>query len=99
MAGTGSINSDRLLTRLRALGQIGRDATTGALTRLAASDTDKLARDQLVSWMTAAGLAVQIDAIGNIFGCWNWSPAESVAADAPAAPAARDAAAAAAWSS
>jgi N-carbamoyl-L-amino-acid hydrolase len=68
---TSTINADRLLTRIRVLGQIGRDAD-GALTRLAASDADKAARDVLVSWMTSAGLDVQIDAIGNIFGCWGW---------------------------
>lgn len=64
------INTERLLAHIRALGQIGRDATA-ALTRLAGSDADKAGRDLLVSWMTEAGLTVHVDAIGNIFGCWN----------------------------
>jgi beta-ureidopropionase / N-carbamoyl-L-amino-acid hydrolase len=64
-----SINAARLLARLRALGAIGRDGE-GKLVRLAASDTDKLGRDQLVAWLTDAGLQVAIDRIGNIFGIW-----------------------------
>ncbi|KQW61884.1 hypothetical protein ASD02_20455 [Ensifer sp. Root1252] len=42
-----SINAERLLTRIRELGAIGRN-DQGQLTRLAASDTDKLGRDRLV---------------------------------------------------
>lgn len=64
-----SINAARLLERLRSLGAIGRDGE-GRLVRLAASDTDKLGRDQLVAWLTDAGLRVAIDRIGNIFGIW-----------------------------
>ncbi len=71
-----SINSERLLSRTRALGQIGRDAD-GALSRLAASDGDKAARDALVGWMSAAGLTVRIDTIGNLFGCWGWEASAS----------------------
>jgi N-carbamoyl-L-amino-acid hydrolase len=40
------------------------------LTRLALSDEDKAGRDLLVGWMREAGLAVTVDAIGNIFGFW-----------------------------
>ena len=58
-----------LLSRLSELGKIGRDEDNN-LTRLVASDTDKLGRDQLVSWLNAAGLEVVIDRIGNIFGIW-----------------------------
>jgi beta-ureidopropionase / N-carbamoyl-L-amino-acid hydrolase len=64
-----TINPERLLGRIRALGGIGRDAD-GRLTRLAASDADKLGRDQLVGWLREAGLTVTIDRIGNIFGLW-----------------------------
>lgn len=64
-----SIDGERLLSRLRALGDIGRGAD-GKLTRLAASPADKLGRDQLVAWAKAAGLDVRIDRIGNIFALW-----------------------------
>jgi N-carbamoyl-L-amino-acid hydrolase len=69
---TFSIDGARLLARLRQLGNTGRDPA-GQLTRLAASDEDKLGRDLLVSWLHEAGLSVSVDAIGNIFGCWGAS--------------------------
>lgn len=64
-----SITSQRLLGRLRALGEIGRVAD-GRLIRLAASDADKAGRDAFVSWLQGAGLEVAIDRIGNVFGIW-----------------------------
>lgn len=64
-----SINSERLLGRILELGDIGRD-DDGRLTRLAASDTEKLGRDKFVSWIEQAGLEVAVDRIGNIFGIW-----------------------------
>lgn len=64
-----SINSERLLTRLRQLGELGR-TVDGRLVRLAASDADKLGRDLFVAWAQAAGLAVKIDRIGNILALW-----------------------------
>jgi N-carbamoyl-L-amino-acid hydrolase len=63
-----SIDADRLLSRIRALGDIGRN--DGRLTRLALSDADKAGRDQLVTWIRQAGLDVAVDRIGNIFGIW-----------------------------
>ena len=71
-----SISGERLLNRLRILGQIGRD-TDGKLTRLAASDADKLGRDQFVTWIEEAGLRLEIDKIGNIFGLWEPDPRSS----------------------
>ena len=64
-----AINAERFLTRLHQLGQIGRD-DQGRLVRLAGTDADRMGRDQLVSWLREAGLAVEIDRIGNIFGLW-----------------------------
>jgi len=64
-----SIDAHRLLGRIRVLGDVGRDAD-GKLVRLAASDADKLGRDQLVVWIKEAGLEVAVDRIGNIFGIW-----------------------------
>ena len=66
---TLSIDAERLLSRLRELGEIGRDSE-GRLVRLAASNTDKAGRDALVSWIRKANLEVAIDRIGNIFGIW-----------------------------
>src|SRR5690349_15532088 len=73
-----SIDGERLLSRLRALGEIGR-SSDGKLTRLAASQTDKLGRDQFVTWARGAGLDVRIDRIGNILAIW----AEAEDAKAP----------------
>ncbi|MEX2572534.1 MAG: Zn-dependent hydrolase [Gemmatimonadota bacterium] len=75
-----SVDPERLLTRLRHLGQIGR-TPAGALTRLALTDGDRDARDAYVGWLTDAGLATEIDAIGNVFGTWN--PGGDAGAEAP----------------
>lgn len=64
-----SINSERLLSRLQELGRTGLDIE-GKRSRLAASDADKAGRDLFVSWMKEAGMEVEIDRIGNIFGIW-----------------------------
>jgi len=66
---TLSIDAERLLGRLRELGQIGRDSD-GRLVRLAGSDSDKAGRDAFVAWIRRAGLEVAVDRIGNIFGIW-----------------------------
>ena len=75
-----SIDAKRLLSRLRALGEIGRGAD-GKLTRLAASAADKLGRDHFVGWAKAAGLDVKIDRIGNVLALWARGGSESAAAD------------------
>lgn len=72
MTGTHSIDPERLLGRLQELGRIGR-TPEGALSRVALSDADKAARDAVVAWMEDAGMAVEVDAIGNIFGTWSGS--------------------------
>ncbi|MFK0333751.1 Zn-dependent hydrolase [Rhizobium sp. NPDC090275] len=74
-----SIVTERLLGRLRTLGEVGRD-DDGRLVRLAASDSEKLGRDQFVAWIREAGLEVEIDRIGNIFGIWR---PEAVSESAP----------------
>ena len=73
-----TINSGRLLSRIRELGSLGRDGQ-GRLVRLAASDMDRLGRDRLVGWLEESGLEVAIDRIGNIFGIWKNSSNESQA--------------------
>jgi N-carbamoyl-L-amino-acid hydrolase len=61
------IDSARLMSRIEALGAIGATAQ-GGVRRLALSDEDRAARDQVVAWMRSAGLRVEVDRIGNIFG-------------------------------
>ncbi len=70
MLHTVTLDSATLLSRLRELGDIGRDKD-GTLTRLAASNTDKQGRERFVAWLKAAGLDVRIDRMGNIFGIWS----------------------------
>ena len=74
-----SIQTERLLGRLRSLGVVGRD-DDGQLARLAASDADKAGRDRLVQWLEEADIEVAIDRIGNIFGIWR---PESTPEEAP----------------
>lgn len=63
------LNTARLLERIHTLGEIGKDPR-GGRTRLAASDSEKAGRDQVVAWLHEAGLRVVVDYIGNIFGIW-----------------------------
>ena len=55
------------MSRIDALGAIGA-TPKGGVRRLALSDDDRAARDQVVAWMQSAGLRVEVDRIGNIFG-------------------------------
>lgn len=61
------INGDRLITRLDALAAIGA-TPEGGCRRLALSNEDKAGRDWLCAQMTALGIEVKVDAIGNIVG-------------------------------
>ena len=61
------INRDRLLARLDTFNRIGA-LPGGGNCRLALSDEDRAGRDLLVRWMRDLGLAVTVDAIGNIIG-------------------------------
>lgn len=72
------IDADRLLSRLRELGAVGRDEA-GRLSRLAGSDADRAGRDLLRAWFGEAGLEVAVDRIGNVFGIWRGAAAEDVA--------------------
>lgn len=62
------LNGPLLLQQIRALGQVGADATHGGRTRIALGDAEKAGRDLLVGWMRELDLDVQVDRIGNIFG-------------------------------
>jgi N-carbamoyl-L-amino-acid hydrolase len=61
-----TINSERLWNSLMELARIGATAK-GGVRRLALSHEDRRGRDCFVSWCRDDGLAVEIDAIGNIF--------------------------------
>jgi len=61
------IDLNRLLGRLDAFNRIGA-LPGGGNCRLALSDEDCAGRDLLVRWMRDLGLAVTVDAIGNIIG-------------------------------
>lgn len=64
-----AIDSARLMARLEELGTTGRDET-GRLCRVAATDADRAGRDLLCGWLNDAGLRIEIDRIGNIYGIW-----------------------------
>ena len=61
------LNEGHLLGALNELAQVGA-IEGGGCARLALSDEDKAGRDLVVGWMKALGLAVQVDAIGNVIG-------------------------------
>jgi N-carbamoyl-L-amino-acid hydrolase len=64
---TAQIDRDRLLATLDTFNRVGA-LPGGGNCRLALSDADREGRDLLVAWMRERGLAVTIDAIGNIVG-------------------------------
>ena len=61
------INADRLWQSLMDLAQIGA-TDKGGVRRLTLTDTDRRGRDQFVAWCKEAGMSVEVDGIGNIFG-------------------------------
>ena len=61
------LSSSHLFDRLEALAAVGA-IEGGGCARLALSDEDKAGRDLVVGWMKALGLAVTVDAIGNVTG-------------------------------
>jgi beta-ureidopropionase / N-carbamoyl-L-amino-acid hydrolase len=67
--GTLRINGDRLLQRIRQLGELGAifgpNGEPGSA-RLALTDDDRVGRDLVVTWMRDLGLEVRIDTIGNV---------------------------------
>ncbi len=65
-----SVNGERLLHKLRALGDIGSTGD-GGCSRLALTEDDMHGRDLVLSWMRDLDLDISIDAIGNVVGTWN----------------------------
>jgi N-carbamoyl-L-amino-acid hydrolase len=64
---TPPVDTDRLVRRLKALGEVGA-LPGGGVCRLALTREDGKGRDLVVAWMKAAGLSVVVDPVGNIFG-------------------------------
>jgi len=60
------IDAGRLWSSLMALARIGA-TEKGGVCRLALTDADREGRDLVVGWAREAGLAVKVDAIGNVF--------------------------------
>ena len=67
-----------LFAQLETLGQLGAEGSGAGRTRLALTDAEKAGRDQLVAWMRALDLTVEVDQLGNIFGSL---PAATAAGD------------------
>src|SRR5262245_51805871 len=61
-----TINPQRLWQTLDRSAEIGV-GRPGGLARLTLSDDDRRMRDQFRAWCADAGLAVTVDAVGNIF--------------------------------
>ena len=62
-----SVDGDRLWRSLMDLARVGA-TPKGGNRRLALSALDGQGRDLVVGWMREAGLAITVDAIGNVFG-------------------------------
>ncbi|HEY2429540.1 MAG TPA: Zn-dependent hydrolase, partial [Acidimicrobiales bacterium] len=61
------VNGDRLLDRIKTLGQVGA-ISGGGCARLALTDADREGRDLVVLWMRDLGLDVSVDVVGNVIG-------------------------------
>ena len=61
------INKARFIKRLNDLAEIGA-RSDGGVCRLALTDEDKAARDQVIQWMKALDLDTHVDQVGNLIG-------------------------------
>jgi N-carbamoyl-L-amino-acid hydrolase len=61
------VNGDRLVEHMNAMAAIGKDPA-GGYSRVAYTEADRQGREYVMGLMRAAGLAVTIDAAGNISG-------------------------------
>lgn len=61
-----SVNAPRLWRSLMDLASIGA-TPRGGVRRIALTEADKAGRDCFVQWCRAAGMSVEVDAIGNVF--------------------------------
>lgn len=63
---SAAVDRDRLWRSHMEMAEIGATAR-GGVCRLALTDEDKVSRDLFVEWAEAAGCAVRVDVVGNIF--------------------------------
>ncbi len=63
-----TVNLDRLMIDLEAFSALGSDGQGGGVTRLAFTSVDQSVRRLFQDKLTAAGLHVRVDDIGNVFG-------------------------------
>ena len=61
------VDLDRFWSTIEASAEIGK-GRPGGLSRLTLSDDDQAMRDLFRKWCADAGLSVEVDAAGNIFG-------------------------------
>ena len=66
-----------LHTQIATLAAIGTGPVTPGRTRLALTDADRQARDQLVDWLRELDLTIRIDSVGNIYGILEPAPADA----------------------
>jgi N-carbamoyl-L-amino-acid hydrolase len=66
------VDADALHRMMDDVSAIG-GGSDGSMTRLTLSAEDGKARDWLAAWMREAGLRVEIDPIGNMFGILDWA--------------------------
>lgn len=62
-----TVNGERLNRSVAQLGEIGK-LNNGGVCRLAFSDADLQARQQVQAWMEESGMTTRIDAAGNVIG-------------------------------
>ena len=60
------IDADRFWQTVQRSAEIGI-GRPGGLARVALTDADKQMRDEFCAWCVAAGLAITVDQVGNIF--------------------------------
>lgn len=63
-----SVDGERLWSRLEQLGEIGRNKSSGGITRLSFTEEERAAKNMVASYMKEANLAVREDAVGNLIG-------------------------------
>ena len=66
------INSNRFLNRIFQINKLSTKNNLTSVNRIALTESDKKARDQLCKWMKDLKLKIKIDNTGNIFGFYNY---------------------------